>query len=144
MIKRATFGLVGLVVLTVGISTLVSIVAQERASSTPKTGTALHIITRDMNGVVVDQQVIVDPDGHLQSEHQIPAGDYCKRPDVTIGPKETHAHHCDCTYACSVDENGVVHEFDGEKQPKCKSYCSKDGRHCTCHVEEPCDLKGRH
>lgn len=115
--------------------------AQEAAQKKP----ALRIITRDMNGgLVSDQVVIVDPDGHLQSEHQIPAGDYCKRPDVTIGPKETHAHHCDCTYACSVDENGVVHEFDGEKQPKCKSYCSKDGRHCTCHVEEPCDLKGRH
>lgn len=79
-----------------------------------------------------------DPDGHLKSEHQIPAGDYCKAPDVTIGPRETHAHHCGCTYACSVDANGVVNESGGEKMPSCKSYCSKDGRHCTCHVEEPC------
>ncbi len=83
-----------------------------------------------------------DKDGHLKAEHQIPAGDYCKRSDVTIRPSETHAHHCDCTYACTVDENGNVNEFEGEKQPKCKSYCSKDGRRCTCHVEEPCDRGG--
>lgn len=83
-----------------------------------------------------------DPDGHLKSEHQIPAGDYCKRVGVPISPRETHAHSCDCKYACSVDENGEVHEFDGEKHPSCKSYCSKDGRRCTCHVEEPCDIKG--
>lgn len=106
-------------------------------------GASLHIITRDMNGVVVSETVQTAKDGHLESEHQIPAGEYCKRSDVTIGPREVHAHHCDCTYSCRVEEDGSVTEFDGEKNPKCKAYCSKDGRHCTCHVEEPCDLKGR-
>lgn len=82
-----------------------------------------------------------DADGHLKAEHQIPAGDYCKKSDVPIGPKETHAHPCDCSYACHVDENGNVSETGGEKTPQCKSYCSKEGRRCTCHPEEPCDLK---
>lgn len=49
------------------------------------------------------------------------------------------AHPCDCTYACSVDANGNVTETGGEKGTSCKSYCSKDGRKCTCHVEEPCN-----
>lgn len=72
-------------------------------------------------------------------ETRIPMGDYCKRPDVTIGPRETHAHHCPCEYSCSVDENGVVSEHEDEK---CLSYCHLHGRHCTCHVEEPCLGKG--
>lgn len=84
----------------------------------------------------------VDADGHLKSEHQIPAGDYCKRVGVPITARETHAHACDCKYSCSVDADGNVSETDGEKHPTCKSYCSKDGRRCTCHVEEPCDMRG--
>ena len=29
-----------------------------------------------------------------ESEKRIPAGDYCKKADVPIGPHETHAHPC--------------------------------------------------
>jgi hypothetical protein len=82
----------------------------------------------------------IDADGHQKAEHQIPAGDYCKHVGVPIGPKETHAHACACTYACHIDQNGNVSETGGEKSTNCKAYCSKDGRRCTCHPEEPCDL----
>lgn len=84
-----------------------------------------------------------DADGHLKAEHQIPAGDYCKNARVTIGPKETHAHACSCTYTCVVDANGTVSETGGEKSTGCKAYCSKDGRRCTCHPEEACDIGAR-
>lgn len=69
------------------------------------------------------------------SEKRIPAGHYCKAPDVTIGPRETRAHHCGCKYACSIDEQGNVSEHEDEK---CLAYCHANGRRCTCHVEEPC------
>jgi hypothetical protein len=73
-----------------------------------------------------------------ESEKRIPMGHYCKRPDVAIGPRETRAHHCDCKYSCSIDENGAVVEHEA---PECLSFCHLNGRRCTCHVEEPCDPK---
>lgn len=69
------------------------------------------------------------------SEKRIPAGHYCKRPDVAIGPRETKAHHCGCEYSCSVDAQGNISEHESET---CLSYCHANGRRCTCHVEEPC------
>ena len=80
-----------------------------------------------------------DESGLPDSEKRIPAGDYCKRSDVTITPRETHAHHCDCTMSCTVDENGevTVHESSN-----CMAFCEKNGRRCTCHVEEPCPKEG--
>jgi len=94
----------------------------------------------------------IDADGHLKAEHQIPAGHYCQTTQVYTenaqrlaarGQRPVNAHPCDCTYACHVDANGNVTETGGEKSTGCKSYCSKDGRRCTCHVETPCDL-GHH
>ena len=72
-------------------------------------------------------------------EKRIPPGDYCKAKDVTITPRETHAHHCDCTMSCTVDEQGevTVHESSN-----CMAYCEKNGRRCTCHVEAPCPKDG--
>ena len=94
------------------------------------------------------QQSPYDPDGHLKSEHQIPAGHACMQRRVfeenaqrltALGKRQSDMlHPCDCTYSCVIDENGNVQESDGEKNPGCKSYCSKDGRKCGCHVEEPC------
>lgn len=90
-----------------------------------------------------------DDDGHPASEHQIPAGHYCQRTKVyeenarrlaARGRKPESAHPCDCTYTCHVDANGSLSETGGEKSTGCKSFCEKDGRRCTCHVEEPCDL----
>lgn len=72
------------------------------------------------------------------SEKQIPPDHYCKRPDVAIGKTETRAHHCPCTYACTIDASGNVTETGGEKSEACLSFCEKNGRHCTCHVEESC------
>lgn len=77
------------------------------------------------------------------AEKQIPAGDYCKRSDVTITKNETHAHHCDCTYSCTIDSNGNVIETGGHRSTKCMASCERNGRHCTCHVEEPC-VQGGH
>lgn len=71
-------------------------------------------------------------------EKQIPAGDYCKRSDVAITKRETHAHHCDCTYSCTVDANGNVSESGGHRSTACKASCERNGRRCTCHVETPC------
>jgi len=74
-----------------------------------------------------------------ESETRIPAGHYCKRADVTITAKETRAHPCSCKYSCSLDENGDVVEHE---EPSCLAFCHKNGRTCTCHVEEPCEPKG--
>jgi len=76
-----------------------------------------------------------------ESEKRIPAGHYCKRPDVTITPRETHAHHCDCKFSCSVDEEGNIVEHEA---PNCLAYCHLNGRRCTCHTEEPCEGEGKH
>ena len=72
-------------------------------------------------------------------EKRIPPGHYCKRSDVTIGPKETRAHPCECKFSCSLDENGDIIEHEA---PSCLAFCHKNGRRCTCHVEEPCEPKG--
>jgi len=74
-----------------------------------------------------------------ESEKRIPAGDYCKKADVPIGPRETHAHPCSCTFSCTVDEHGTVVEHE---DGSCKAFCQKNGRRCTCHVEEPCPGTG--
>lgn len=99
----------------------------------------LLILVAGLLGIAA--QSAYDPDGHLKAEHQIPAGDYCKRSDVTITARETHAHHCDCSYVCHVDKDGNVTESGGEKSTGCKSYCSKDQRRCTCHPEPVCDIE---
>jgi len=82
------------------------------------------------------------PDGPEENitderEKRVPPFDYCKRSDVTITPRETHAHHCDCTVTCSIGPGGEVIEQENEK---CLTYCHKNGRHCTCHTEEPCPI----
>lgn len=86
------------------------------------------------------RQPHVDESTLPASEKQIPEGDYCKKADVPIGKNETHAHPCSCAYHCTVDQNGNVTETEGEHSPACKAYCSKNGRRCTCHPEEPCDV----
>lgn len=73
------------------------------------------------------------------SEKRIPQGDYCKRVGVTITPRETHAHACDCKFSCSLDEDGNIVEHES---PECLAFCHLHGRRCTCHVEEPCDPHG--
>ena len=92
-----------------------------------------------------------DPDGHLKSEHQIPAGDSCMQRRVfeenaqrlaARGKKQSATlHPCDCVFACHVDANGGVTETGGEKSTGCLSYCSKDGRRCGCHPEPVCDME---
>lgn len=77
-----------------------------------------------------------------EAEKRIPPGHYCKREGVPIGPTETRAHSCACTFACSVDEEGNVTE---QESPNCLAYCHVNQRRCTCHVEEPanCDNPAR-
>jgi hypothetical protein len=75
-------------------------------------------------------------ESHLPAqERRIPPGHYCKKADVPITAHETRAHPCDCSFTCTVDANGnvVTHE-----DAKCQAFCHKNGRRCTCHVEEPC------
>ena len=72
-------------------------------------------------------------------EERIPPSHYCKRVGVRITERETRAHACDCKYSCSIDESGHVIEHEA---PTCLAYCHKDGRRCTCHVEEPCESGG--
>jgi len=69
------------------------------------------------------------------SEKRIPPGDYCKRAGVPIGPRETHAHSCECHFSCTVDENGTITQHE---DASCQAFCHRNGRRCTCHVEEPC------
>jgi hypothetical protein len=70
-----------------------------------------------------------------ESEKRIPPGHYCKRAGVAIGPRETHAHSCNCTFSCTVDKDGNIVEHE---DASCQAFCHKNGRRCTCHVEEPC------
>ena len=70
-----------------------------------------------------------------EAEKRIPPFHYCKRVGVTIGPKETRAHSCDCKYSCTVNAQGEIVEHES---PGCLSYCHVNGRKCTCHVEEAC------
>ncbi len=69
------------------------------------------------------------------SEKRIPPGDYCKRVGVRIGPRESRAHSCDCKFSCTIDEHGAVVQHE---DASCQAFCEKNGRRCTCHVEEPC------
>ena len=73
-------------------------------------------------------------------ETRIPPGHYCKRSDVTITPRETRAHHCDCKMSCTVDE--ATGEVTTHETINCMAWCEKNGRRCTCHVEEPCPKEG--
>jgi hypothetical protein len=66
------------------------------------------------------------------TERRIPPGDYCKNMEVTIRPTETHAHHCDCTYSCSIDEDGNVTDHESVS---CQAWCQINGRRCTCWPE---------
>lgn len=84
-------------------------------------------------------QQLPNEDALSPAEKRIPAGHYCKRSNVRITRSETHAHPCDCKYSCSVDEHGNVTEHESVD---CLAYCRRNGRRCTCHVEEPCDVKG--
>jgi hypothetical protein len=68
------------------------------------------------------------------NEKRVPPGDYCKAKGVPIGPKETRAHTCECTFSCTIDEQGAVTEHEG---PTCLTYCHVNGRRCTCHTEDP-------
>jgi hypothetical protein len=68
------------------------------------------------------------------SEKRVPPGHYCKAKGVPIGPRETNAHPCECTFSCTIDEQGAVTEHEG---PTCLTYCHVNGRRCTCHVEDP-------
>jgi hypothetical protein len=70
-----------------------------------------------------------------ESEKRIPPGHYCKKVGVPIGPRETHAHPCDCKFSCTVDAEGRITE---REDASCQAFCHKNGRRCTCHVEEPC------
>ena len=90
-------------------------------------------------GTLVQQQPGIPDDQLPESERRIPMGHYCKRPDVAIGPRETRAHHCDCTMSCTVDEQGNVTTHESSN---CMAYCEKNGRRCTCHVEAPCPKEG--
>lgn len=74
------------------------------------------------------------------SEKRIPPGDYCKKAGVPISQRETRAHSCTCTFSCTVDEHGTVVE---REDASCQAFCHKNGRRCTCHVEEPCPGDGR-
>lgn len=95
------------------------------------------------------QESPYDADGHLKTEHQIPAGHSCmqrqvfdenaKRLAATGRRPSVALHPCDCAFACHVDANGNVSETGGEKTPTCAAYCSKDGRRCGCHPEPFCD-----
>ncbi len=68
-------------------------------------------------------------------ERRIPPDHYCKRAEVPISPREHYAHHCSCKMSCTVDEQGNITEHESVE---CLAYCHKNGRHCTCHIEEPC------
>ena len=99
---------------------------------------ALGLLTAALVGSAAAQPP-VDESALPQSEKRIPPGHYCKRSDVTITPRETHAHHCDCTMLCTVDADGNV---TMRETASCMAYCEKNGRRCTCHVEEPCPKPG--
>jgi hypothetical protein len=82
-----------------------------------------------------------DPEANIPDEEKrIPPGHYCKRPDVEIRPTETMAHHCDCIYTCSIDEDGAAHDNESSN---CLAWCQKNGRRCSCYPEgdplHPCE-----
>ena len=98
----------------------------------------LRILMVSLLAVGLAAQQPPDESNVPEAEKRIPPGHYCKREGVPIGPTETHAHSCACTFACSVDEEGNVIE---QESPNCLAYCHINKRRCTCHVEEPanCD-----
>lgn len=104
----------------------------------------LVVVVAGLVGLTAQQPGRVDEATLGPLEKQIPPDHYCKRADVPIDPKrEPRAHACSCSYSCALekDEKGNivgVNEDGGEHESACKSYCSKNGRRCTCHVEEPC------
>jgi hypothetical protein len=59
------------------------------------------------------------------NEKRVPPSDYCKAKGVPIGPKETRAHTCECSFSCTIDERGTVTEHEG---PTCLTYCHVNGR----------------
>jgi hypothetical protein len=69
------------------------------------------------------------------SETRIPPGHYCKKMGVPISASETRAHSCECTFSCTVDDDGNIVEHEDST---CQAFCHKNGRRCTCHTEEPC------
>jgi hypothetical protein len=74
-----------------------------------------------------------------ENEKRIPPGHYCKKVGVPIGARETRAHPCDCKFSCTVDQDGKIVEHE---DASCQAFCTKNGRRCTCHVEEPCPGTG--
>jgi hypothetical protein len=96
----------------------------------------LGLVVGTQTGTQTVTQTQPPDESNLQeSERRIPPGHYCKRADVPISKSETSAHPCSCTYSCSVDEEGNVTESESSA---CQAFCKKNGRRCTCHVEEPC------
>lgn len=90
-------------------------------------------------GLALAAQQLPNEDNLSPAEKRIPPFHYCKKSTVTITKNEKTAHPCDCKYSCSVDAQGNVIEHESVE---CLAYCQKNGRRCTCHVEEPCDPKG--
>jgi len=79
-------------------------------------------------------------ESHLsEAEKRIPPNHYCKKAGVPIGPRETRAHPCECTFSCTVNADGSIVEHESAA---CQAFCQKNGRRCTCHVEEPCPRDG--
>jgi hypothetical protein len=97
------------------------------------------VIAAGLLGLAGAAQQQTNEDTLSPAEKRIPAGHYCKRSNVMITSSEKNAHPCDCKYSCSVDQYGNVTEHESTD---CLAYCQKNGRRCTCHVEEPCDPKG--
>lgn len=99
--------------------------------------------------VIARQPPVWLPDGPEELipevERRIPPGDYCKRSDVEIRPTETHAHHCDCEYSCTLSEDGTIVEHETST---CQAWCQKNGRRCTCWPEgdpsKACTAPGSH
>lgn len=49
---------------------------------------------------------------------------------------DPHAHKCECRLMCQL---GSDNEIIGDQETSnCSLFCTKT--HCTCHVEEPCEM----
>lgn len=81
--------------------------------------------------------------GMADIEKQIPPNNFCMKDDV-YAYNEAHgrhleqAHPCSCKIVCETNEDGTQEETSNANQPGCLTDCHKNGRSCTCHVEEPC------
>jgi hypothetical protein len=67
---------------------------------------------------------------------------YCWNPassgtQVKHREADVHAHKCSCRLMCQLDEDGEV--VGDQEDGTCQLYCTRT--HCTCHVEEPCEMK---